>query len=62
MVIFLYRPWVYSRDDEDKGRAQAIIAKQRNGPIGSVNLSVIDRFARFESVSAFEELEYEVTF
>jgi replicative DNA helicase len=62
LVIFLYRPWVYSREDEDKGRAQAIIAKQRNGPIGSINLSFIDRFARFESISAFEELESEVPF
>ena len=62
VVIFLYRPWVYSREDEDKGKAQAIIAKQRNGPIGSVNLSFIDRFARFESISAFEELESEVPF
>jgi len=62
VVIFLYRSWVYSREEEEKGRAQAIIAKQRNGPIGTVNLSFIDRFARFESISAFEELESEVPF
>ena len=62
VVIFLYRSWVYSRDEEEKGRAQAIVAKQRNGPIGTVNLSFIDRFARFESISAFEELESKVPF
>ena len=62
VVIFLYRSWVYSREEEEKGRAQAIVAKQRNGPIGIVDLSFIDRFARFESVSAFEELESEVPF
>jgi len=62
VVIFLYRSWVYSREEEEKGRAQAIIAKQRNGPIGTVNLSFIDRFARFESISAFEELESKVPF
>ena len=62
VVIFLYRSWVYSREEEDKGKAQAIIAKQRNGPIGTVDLSFIDRFARFESISAFEELESEVPF
>jgi replicative DNA helicase len=62
VVIFLYRSWVYSREEEEKGRAQAIVAKQRNGPIGTVDLSFIDRFARFESVSAFEELESEVPF
>ena len=43
VVIFLYRSWVYSREEEDKGKAQAIVAKQRNGPIGTVNLSFIDR-------------------
>ena len=62
VVIFLYRSWVYSREEEEKGKAQAIIAKQRNGPIGTVDLSFIDRFARFESISAFEELESEVPF
>ncbi len=62
VVIFLYRSWVYSREEEEKGRAQAIVAKQRNGPIGTVDLSFIDRFARFESVSAFEELESKVPF
>ena len=62
VVIFLYRSWVYSREEEEKGRAQAIIAKQRNGPIGTVHLSFIDRFARFESISAFEELESKVPF
>jgi len=62
VVIFLYRSWVYSREEEEKGRAQAIVAKQRNGPIGIVDLSFIDRFARFESVSAFEELESKVPF
>ena len=62
VVIFLYRSWVYSREEEDKGKAQAIVAKQRNGPIGTINLSFIDRFARFESISAFEELESEVPF
>ena len=62
VVIFLYRSWVYSREEDEKGKAQAIVAKQRNGPIGTVNLSFIDRFARFESVSAFEEMETEVPF
>ena len=62
VVIFLYRSWVYSREEEEKGRAQAIIAKQRNGPIGTVNLSFIDRFARFESISSFEDLESKVPF
>ena len=62
VVIFLYRSWVYSREEEEKGRAQAIIAKQRNGPIGTVNLSFIDRFARFESISSFEDSESKVPF
>ena len=51
LVIFLYRPWVYSQDDEDKGKADIIVAKQRNGPTGSIEATFIDRFARFENIS-----------
>ncbi len=50
LVIFLYRKWIYTQDDEkDRGKAQVIIAKHRNGPTGLVDLAFIDRFARFEN-------------
>ena len=38
MVMFLYRDEYYNPDSQKKGEAEVIIAKQRNGPIGTVNL------------------------
>ena len=52
VVIFLYRPWIYTGEEEDKGKAEIIIAKQRNGPTGSIDLAFLDRYARFENLSA----------
>jgi len=54
VVIFLYRPWVYSQEDEDEGKAKIIIAKQRNGPTGAVEASFISKYARFENLSHSE--------
>jgi len=52
VVIFLYRPWVYSHEDEDIGKAEILIAKQRNGPTGKCYATFIDRYARFENLAA----------
>ena len=62
VVIFLYRPFLYTRDEDDRGKAQIIVAKQRNGPTGTVDVTFIDRFARFENVAPFAEVESEVPF
>jgi len=62
VVIFLYRPFLYTRDEDDRGKAQIIVAKQRNGPTGTVDVTFIDRFARFENVAPFAEVEAEVPF
>ena len=62
LVIFLYRPWVYSQEDDDRGKAEIIVAKQRNGPTGIIEATFIDRFARFENMSAFVEMEAESQF
>ena len=51
VVLFLYRPWVYDKDEENIGKAEIIIAKQRNGPIGTVHASFIDRYAKFENLA-----------
>ena len=51
VVIFLYRPHFYSSDEEDEGKAEIILAKQRNGPPGIVNVAFISRFTRFENLS-----------
>ena len=48
VVIFIYRPEFYHRDDESlKGIAEVSIAKQRNGPIGDIKLAFIREYARF---------------
>ena len=54
VVIFLYRPWVYSQEDDDEGKAKIIIAKQRNGPTGSIDATFISQYARFENLSKEE--------
>ena len=62
VVIFLYRPWVYSQEEDDRGKATIIVAKQRNGPTGTIEATFIDRFARFENIAAFAEMEAESPF
>jgi replicative DNA helicase len=52
VVFFIYRPEVYDKDEtrpEQQGVAEIIIGKQRNGPIGSVKLSFLSQFTRFEN-------------
>jgi replicative DNA helicase len=53
-VLFIYRPEVYDKDKtkpEDEGVAEIIIGKQRNGPIGSLKLSFLSQYTRFESLA-----------
>ncbi|MGD9252625.1 MAG: replicative DNA helicase [Holophagae bacterium] len=49
VVMFIVRPSVYDRDAEDPRRAELIIAKQRNGPIGEIDLVFQHEFTRFEN-------------
>jgi replicative DNA helicase len=51
IIMFIFREYVYSKDDEDFGRGEVIIAKHRNGPTGVVNVSFIDKYARFENLT-----------
>src|ERR1700689_2973985 len=51
VVAFIFREEVYKQDDPDlKGKAELIIAKQRNGPTGKVKLAFIKNSTRFESL------------
>ncbi|UJD87637.1 replicative DNA helicase [Rahnella aquatilis] len=52
VIMFIYRDEVYNSDTEDKGLAEVIIGKQRQGPIGMVTLRFDSRFTRFESLRA----------
>lgn len=49
VIIFIYRDEVYRPDTPDKGVAEIIIAKQRNGPIGTVRLTFLGQYTKFEN-------------
>ena len=49
LVVFIYRDEVYHDDSPDKGTAEIIIGKQRNGPIGTVRLTFLGQYTKFEN-------------
>ncbi len=51
VILFVYRDEVYNEDSPDKGIAEIIIGKQRNGPIGTVKLTFLGKHTRFENYS-----------
>ncbi len=50
VVMFIYRDEYYNKDSENKGIAEIIVAKQRNGPIGTVNLVWLPEYTRFANL------------
>ncbi|MDH5547112.1 MAG: replicative DNA helicase [Gammaproteobacteria bacterium] len=60
VIVFIYRDEVYNPESPDKGTAEIIIGKQRNGPIGSVRLTFLGQYTRFENYihSVYDE-DYE---
>jgi len=64
VVLFIYRPIVYARKEkgaeaekylDDDQKAEIIVAKQRNGPIGSVNVVFIEKYTRFGNIAPSRE-------
>jgi replicative DNA helicase len=49
LVTFLFREEYYNPTEENRNKAEAIIAKQRNGPVGSCNMLFIKECTRFEN-------------
>jgi len=62
VVIFLYRPFVYTEEESDEGKVHIIIAKQRNGPVRTVMASFISRYTSFEDLSFYGEEDIQVPF
>ncbi|ARB44645.1 MULTISPECIES: replicative DNA helicase [Alcanivoracaceae] len=51
LIVFLYRDEVYNKDTPEKGIAEIIIGKHRNGPIGTVRLAFRGEFTRFDDLA-----------
>ena len=49
VIMFIYRDEVYNPETPDKGMAEIILAKQRNGPVGRVKLTFLGEFTKFEN-------------
>jgi len=52
LILFLYRDELYNRSDDNpnRGKAEIIIGKQRNGPIGKIELAFLDKFTTFKEL------------
>lgn len=58
VILFIYRDEVYKQTEENKGLAEIIIGKQRNGPVGTVKLAFINSYTRFENLEKTHEEPY----
>lgn len=58
LIVFLYRDEVYNDSSEEKGVAEVIIGKQRNGPIGTVKTAFIRECTRFENLASDRYSDY----
>lgn len=60
VILFIYRDEVYNEESPDKGMAEIIIGKQRNGPIGTARLSFQGKYTRFDNLAHdFEGKNYQ---
>lgn len=56
LIAFIYRDEVYNENSPEKGIAEIIIAKQRNGPIGKIRLKFFGQFCRFDNFSGRDDV------
>lgn len=64
VVVFVHRPEMYGIEKDEHGEptegiAEIIVAKQRNGPLGTIKLSFVKRYASFENLARFRQLSLE---
>jgi len=59
VIMFIYRDEVYNKNNDDvKGKAEVIVAKQRNGPTDTINLTFLGEYTRFENYTERDDRSY----
>ena len=59
VVMFIYRKYVYSKEEVDRGLGEIIVAKHRNGPTGVINISFVDKYAKFDNLDTMHS-DYQI--
>jgi replicative DNA helicase len=62
LIMFIYRDEVYNENSNDKGMAEIIIGKQRNGPVGTVRLTFQGQYSRFDNFAGVPNNEDSYSF
>ena len=57
VVVLLLREEYYNPTEENRGKAEVMIAKQRNGPVGSIHLTFVREYTRFENAELMRREE-----
>jgi replicative DNA helicase len=58
IIVFIYRDEVYNKETADKGIAEIVIGKQRNGPIGTVKTAFLGQYTRFDNLADSSYAQY----
>jgi len=59
VILFIYREEVYNKNSDDKGKAEVIVAKQRNGPTDTITLTFMGEYTRFENYTERDEYSFD---
>jgi len=57
LILFIYREWLYNQNEENKGKAEVIVAKHRNGPTDTVRLTFREKYTKFDNYYREEMVE-----